>query len=155
MAAIWAMRTLRRRRWTTYDGALRFECREGVIHGEGTVHLTGDYHRRGEVTFSNAGLNSLAALIVKESDAKNLSFDGTAEGSVDFNGPLRKPAQITASFDIPHSRLSRCRALRSTRTSPVSRFRTPARFAPRSRTRRSGSRALASRRRKPTSRSMA
>ncbi|MDP9170420.1 MAG: hypothetical protein M3N54_07375, partial [Acidobacteriota bacterium] len=72
------------------------------IRGEATVRLADDYAANGRVTFTNAGLNSLAALIVKESDAASLNFDGTAEGSFTFSGPVRKPGQMVASFEIPH-----------------------------------------------------
>jgi translocation and assembly module TamB len=71
------------------------------IHGEGTVGLTGDYPVNGTVKFTNAGLNALAALILKSNDAAGLNFDGTAQGDVAISGPLRKPAEMTARLDIP------------------------------------------------------
>ena len=71
------------------------------IHGEGSVGLTGDYPVNGTVKFTNAGLNALAALILKSNDAAGLNFDGTAQGEIAVSGPLRKPEQMTARLDIP------------------------------------------------------
>lgn len=70
------------------------------IKGEARVQLTGDDHTTGAITFSNAGLNGLAALIETEAEAKNLTFDGSAEGRVDFSGPLFTPKQMSATATI-------------------------------------------------------
>jgi translocation and assembly module TamB len=73
---------------------------KAVIHGEGTMELAGDYPVNGKLTFSDAGLNALAALIVKEEDARNLNFDGSAQGDVTLAGPARDPARLTATMNI-------------------------------------------------------
>jgi translocation and assembly module TamB len=71
-----------------------------TVHGEGSIELTGDYPVKGRLTFNNVGLNALAALIVKEGDAGNLKFDGTAEGELTIAGLARKPDQFTASLNV-------------------------------------------------------
>ena len=90
---------------TTKSGVLtaRFDSNaaKASIRGEGTVGLSGDYPVDGKVKFTNAGLNALAALILKENDAASLNFEGTAEGEVAVNGMLKKPAEMTARLDIP------------------------------------------------------
>ncbi len=73
---------------------------KAVIRGEGTIQLSGDYPVNGKLTFTNAGLNALGALAVKESDAKNLNFDGTAEGELTIGGLARKPDQLTATLNV-------------------------------------------------------
>ncbi len=74
---------------------------KAVIKGEARVELTGDDRTTGSVTFSNAGLNALAALILTEADARTLTFDGSAQGRVDFSGPLFTPAKMSATATIP------------------------------------------------------
>jgi len=74
---------------------------KAVIHGEGSAKLSGDYPTNAHVTFSNVGLNAVAALIVPEKDAANLNFDGEAQGEATIAGPALKPAQLTATVDIP------------------------------------------------------
>ncbi len=74
---------------------------KAAIKGEARVELTGDDHATGSITFSNAGLNALAALIVTEADAKSITFDGTAQGQVDFSGPLFEPAKMAATTTVP------------------------------------------------------
>ncbi len=71
-----------------------------VIKGQAKVELTGNDHTTGSVTFSNADLNAVAAVIVKEADAKNITFGGSAEGQVDFSGPLLIPAQMSATATV-------------------------------------------------------
>jgi translocation and assembly module TamB len=73
---------------------------KAVIKGEARVELTGEDRANGSITFSNAGLNAMAALIVTEADAKAINFDGSAEGRVDFNGPLFDPARMSASATV-------------------------------------------------------
>ena len=75
------------------------------IHGEGKVQLTGDYPVNGTVTFSNAGLNALAALIATPDEAKTVDFDGTAGGQASFTGPVLKPAQLQAELEVPQLEL--------------------------------------------------
>jgi translocation and assembly module TamB len=73
---------------------------KAVIHGEGTVKLDGDYPLNVHVTFANAGLNAVAALIVKEEDAAKLNFDGEAQGEVTLTGPATKLDQWAATLDV-------------------------------------------------------
>jgi len=80
---------------TLLTATLNSNAAKAVIKGEAKVQLTGDDHTTGSITFSNAGLNALAALIVTPAEAKNLTFDGAAEGQVDFNGPLFAPRQMS------------------------------------------------------------
>ncbi len=89
----------------TKDGAMQthFESNaaKAVIRGEGTVRLEGDYPIDGHVTFTNVGLNALAALALKEEDTKSLNFDGEAQGEASIRGPLLKPDLLTAAVDVP------------------------------------------------------
>ncbi len=85
---------------TTLTATFDSNAAKAVIKGEAKVELTGDDRTTGSITFSNAGLNALAALIVTEADAKNLTFDGSAEGRVDFSGPLFTPQQMSATATI-------------------------------------------------------
>jgi translocation and assembly module TamB len=64
------------------------------------MELTGDYPVNGKITFTDAGLNALAALIVKEEDASKLNFDGSAQGDVTITGPARNPDRLTALMNI-------------------------------------------------------
>ena len=75
---------------------------KAVIHGDGLVRLDGDYPLDAKVTFSKAGLNALAALVVTEDEARDLNFDGEAEGEMSVTGAVLKPEQISASIDITH-----------------------------------------------------
>jgi translocation and assembly module TamB len=72
------------------------------IRGQAKVELAGDDRTAGTITFSNAGLNALAALIVTQSQANNITFDGSAEGQVDFSGPLFSPSQFSATATVRH-----------------------------------------------------
>ena len=85
---------------TTLTGSFDSNAAKAVIKGEARVELTGDDHTTGSITFSNAGLNALAAVIETEADAKNLTFDGSAEGKVDFSGPLFMPKLMSATATI-------------------------------------------------------
>jgi translocation and assembly module TamB len=89
----------------TKDGVMQthFESNaaKAVIRGEGTVKLTGDYPVDAHVTFTNVGLNAMAAMAVKQQDVSGLNFDGEAQGEVSVSGPLAKPEQLMAVFDIP------------------------------------------------------
>jgi len=85
---------------TTLTASFDSNAAKAVIKGEAKVELTGDDHVTASITFSNAGLNALAALIVTEADAKKLTFDGSAEGNVDFSGPLFIPQQMSATATI-------------------------------------------------------
>ena len=85
---------------STLTASFDSNAAKAVIRGQARVELTGDDRTSGSVTFSNAGLNALAALIVTENDAKNIGFDGSAEGQVDFNGPLFTPLQMSATATI-------------------------------------------------------
>ena len=73
---------------------------QASIRGQATVNLSGDDHTTGSVVFTNAGINAFAALIGTSEDAKALTFDGSAEGQVDFSGPLFSPTQMSASATI-------------------------------------------------------
>ncbi len=86
---------------TTLTADLDSNAAKAAIKGEVNVELTGDDRATGFVSFSNAGLNALAAMIVTEAEAKDVTFDGNAEGRVDFKGPLFTPAQMTATATIP------------------------------------------------------
>jgi translocation and assembly module TamB len=70
------------------------------IRGRAQVELTGDDRTTGTITFSNAGLNALAAVIVTQTQANNINFDGSAEGQVDFSGPLFSPSQFSATATV-------------------------------------------------------
>jgi translocation and assembly module TamB len=70
------------------------------IRGRAMVELTGDDRTTGTITFSNAGLNALAAVIVTQAQANNITFDGSAEGQVDFSGPLFSPSQFSATATV-------------------------------------------------------
>ncbi len=85
---------------TTLTASFDSNAAKAVIKGEAKVELAGDDHTTGSITFSNAGLNGLAALIATEAQAKNLTFDGSAEGRVDFSGPLFTPRQMSATATI-------------------------------------------------------
>ena len=74
---------------------------KAVFRGDGTVKLDGNYPVDAHVTFTNVGLNALAALIVKEDDAASLNFDGEAQGEASIAGPALNPDQWTAMVDIP------------------------------------------------------
>jgi translocation and assembly module TamB len=93
----------------TKDGVMQthFESNaaKAVIRGDGTVSLDGDYPVNAHVTFSHAGLNALAALLVKEDDAASLNFDGEAQGEATITGPAIRPDQLTAAIDIPRLEL--------------------------------------------------
>jgi translocation and assembly module TamB len=85
----------------TLTATFNSNAAKAVIKGEARVDLTGDDQTTGSITFSNAGLNALAALIVKPADAQNITFDGTAEGRLDFHGPLLTPKQMSATAALP------------------------------------------------------
>ena len=51
------------------------------------------------------GLNAVAALIVKEEDARSLNFDGEAQGEATISGPVTHPEQLTANFEVPRIEL--------------------------------------------------
>src|SRR6185437_13222841 len=70
------------------------------IRGQAKVELTGDDRTTGTITFSNAGLNALASVIVTQSQADKITFDGSAEGQVDFSGPLFSPSQFSATATV-------------------------------------------------------
>jgi len=70
------------------------------IRGQAKVELTGDDRTTGTITFSNAGLNALASVIVTQSQANKITFDGSAEGQVDFSGPLFSPSQFSATATV-------------------------------------------------------
>jgi translocation and assembly module TamB len=74
---------------------------KAVIRGEGTVKLAGNYPVDGHITFTNVGLNAMAALIVKEDDAASLNFDGEAQGEASISGSALNPDEWTAQVDIP------------------------------------------------------
>ena len=71
------------------------------IRGDGTVRLGGEYVANAKIQFTESALNPLVALILKSEDAKSLNFDGTLEATLAVTGPLRRPEDITAVFDIP------------------------------------------------------
>ena len=85
---------------TTLTASFDSNAAKAVIKGEAKVELTGDDRTTGSITFSNAGLNALAALIVTQADAKKVTFDGTAEGRVDLSGPLFTPQKMSATAAI-------------------------------------------------------
>jgi translocation and assembly module TamB len=85
---------------TTLTASFDSNAAKAVIKGEARVELTGDDRTTGSVTFSNAGLNALAALIVTEAEAKSLNFDGSAEGQIAFSGPLFTPKQMSVSASL-------------------------------------------------------
>jgi translocation and assembly module TamB len=89
----------------TKDGVMQthFESNaaRAVIRGEGSVKLAGDYPVDAHVTFTSLGLNAMAALAVRKEDLGGLNFDGEAQGEVSVTGPLSKPDQLMAVFDIP------------------------------------------------------
>jgi len=93
----------------TKDGVLQAHfdsnAAKAAIHGDGSIQLSGDYPANGRVTFSNVGLNAVAALILKEEDARSLNFDGEAQGEATISGSAIKPALLTAGFDVPHLEL--------------------------------------------------
>lgn len=70
------------------------------IRGQAKVELAGDDRTTGTITFSNAGLNALAAVIVTQAQANNITFDGSAEGQVDFSGPLFSLSQYSATATV-------------------------------------------------------
>ncbi len=70
------------------------------IRGQARVQLTGEDRAAGTITFSNAGLNALATVIATQSQANNITFDGSAEGQVDFSGPLFSPSQFSATATV-------------------------------------------------------
>lgn len=85
----------------------RFESNaaKAVIRGEGSMRLTADYPTSARITFSNVGLNALAALIVKEEDARTLNFDGEAQGLAVISGPALHPEKMTATLELPRIEL--------------------------------------------------
>jgi translocation and assembly module TamB len=70
------------------------------IEGQAKITLTDEYPITGFVTFSNASLNELAALAMTPAQAKGMTFDGSAEGQIDFNGPLSAPDKVRAAATI-------------------------------------------------------
>ncbi|HVV47124.1 MAG TPA: translocation/assembly module TamB domain-containing protein [Bryobacteraceae bacterium] len=70
------------------------------IRGQAQVELRGDDRTTGTITFSNAGLNAMAAVIVTQAQENNITFDGSAEGQVDFSGPLFSPSQFSATATV-------------------------------------------------------
>jgi translocation and assembly module TamB len=90
----------------TQNGVLRASfdsnAAKAVIHGEGTVKLSGDYPVNAKINFTKAGLNALAALAVTEDQASGLNFDGELEGAVTIAGPALKPDQLSAILDVTH-----------------------------------------------------
>jgi translocation and assembly module TamB len=75
------------------------DAARAVIRGEGTVRLQGDYPVDAKLTFSNVGLNALAAALMPENKQQN--FDGSVAGDVTLRGPVKTPDLITATFEIP------------------------------------------------------
>jgi translocation and assembly module TamB len=73
---------------------------KSAIHGDGTVTLTGDYPVNAKLTFSNLGLNAVAAAIRGPSVDKDLNLEGSAAGEVTLNGSARKPDLLNASVDV-------------------------------------------------------
>jgi len=86
---------------TTLTASFDSNAAKAAIKGEAKVELTGDDHTTGSITFSNAGLNAMAALILTPAEAKGIEFDGSAEGQLDFSGPLFIPAQLSATATVP------------------------------------------------------
>ena len=87
--------------------AVRFESNaaRASIRGDGTVRLGGDYPASAKVQFTETDLNPLVALILKSEEARALNFDGTAQATLAIAGPLLKPDEMTAAFDIPRIEL--------------------------------------------------
>lgn len=85
---------------TTLTANFDSDAAKANIKGQAKVELTGDDRTTGSLTFGNLGLNSLATAIVKQADAKNITFDGNAEGQIDFSGPLFSPGQMSATATV-------------------------------------------------------
>lgn len=90
---------------TTVTANFTSDAAGAVIQGQAKVELTGDDPASGSITFSKLGLNALAVLIVPESNAKDITFDGNAEGRIDFNGPLMNLERMQATATIPQIEL--------------------------------------------------
>jgi len=73
-----------------------------VIRGDASVRLEGEYPLDAKITFSKAGLGSLAALALSQEDASDLNFDGEAEGSIAVSGPALNLDRISATVDVAH-----------------------------------------------------
>ncbi len=73
---------------------------KSAIHGDGTVRLTGDYPVNARLTFSGLGLSAVTALLRSASDESDLNLDGSAAGDVTLNGPVKKPDEINAAFQV-------------------------------------------------------
>jgi len=73
---------------------------KSVVHGDGTVRLAGDYPIDAKLTFSNLGLNGVAALLRGVNGNPDWNLDGSAAGEVILNGSAKKPDQLTASIDV-------------------------------------------------------
>jgi translocation and assembly module TamB len=81
---------------TTLRATFDSNAAKANIKGQATVNLTGDDHATGSITFSNAGIASLASLISQTP----ITFDGSLEGQADFSGPLFTPKQMSATATI-------------------------------------------------------
>ncbi len=73
---------------------------KSVIHGDGTIALTGDYRVNSRLTFSNVGLSAVAAALRGPTDNKDLNLDGSAAGEVTLSGPASEPDLLNASIVV-------------------------------------------------------
>jgi translocation and assembly module TamB len=71
------------------------------IHGQGDAQLTGDYPVRADITFANIKYSNIAPLLAaSNSSAEPLPFEALIEGQASVNGPVLKPDDITAKFQL-------------------------------------------------------
>lgn len=84
----------------TVSGRFESNAANAAIRGDGTMQLGGDYPMNGSFRFSNASLNSMAALALKAEDSRKLAFEGTVEAEVKLSGPARRPGELRAEVDI-------------------------------------------------------
>lgn len=73
---------------------------KSAIHGDGTVRLAGDYPVNARLNFSGLGLSAVTALLRSAGDESDLNLDGSAAGDVTLNGPVNKPDEINAAFEV-------------------------------------------------------
>ena len=87
---------------TTMTANFDSDAAQATIRGEAKVDLSGDDRTTGSITFSNAGLNALVALVATPAAAKKFAFDGTMAGEIDFSGPLVTPSKMSATATVRH-----------------------------------------------------
>jgi translocation and assembly module TamB len=79
--------------------------RNSKLSGGGDLQLTGDYQAKGSLEFSTISLAALRDIGMGSSGLRPTPLDGIVSGRINFNGPMKRPEQVTARLFIPTLRI--------------------------------------------------